>query len=141
MSEKMLHDVDYLRERADVSYEEALDVLQRNDGDVMRALVELEQQGRVHGASETGGTQGEAQRQAHCDVNDAKEKATSFFKRACQTRLVIERKREDGEKETIANLSAPFAIGVTILAPYITLGSAALTLASGYQVKVKKEEK
>lgn len=145
MTADMMKNVDFLRERTNVTYEEAITVLERNEGDVMRALVELEHEGRVNVQhTTTAGEQDQSEgenRQAHCDVNQAKEKASSFFNKACQTRLVIEKESENGEKSTVANLSAPFAVGVTVLAPYITLASAALSVASGYQVRVKKDEK
>lgn len=134
--EEMLRNIDALRERADISYEEALELLEKNDGDVTRALIELENQGRLH--ANTSAQDCGSQTTTH--AGEAKEKATSFFKKACQTRLVVERKGADGEPETVANLSAPFAVGVTIIAPYVTLASAALGVVSGLHVKVRKEE-
>ena len=136
MNDQNLQNIDYLREKANLSYEEAVALLEKNGGDVTRALIELEQQGRI--PSQFTGS--ENKQSTHCDAQEAKAKATSFFKKACQTRLVVERNRENGEKDTVANLSAPFVAGVTIFAPYITLASAALTLISGYQVKVRKED-
>lgn len=138
MNEEMLRNIDSLRERADATYEEAIELLERNGGDLGRALVELEHQGRIHAA--TGAAQGEQRQQCRDDARQAKQKAASFWQKACRTRLVVERDGKEGEKETIVNLSAPFAVGVTVIAPYVTLASAALTLATGCQVKVRKVE-
>ncbi len=133
MTDDILQKTVYLRERADVTYEEALHLLEKNNGDVVASLVELEKQGRVNG--------GEHAKMQHnnCCTQETKEKVTSFFKEACKTRIVIERRKENGERETVANLNAPVAAGITILAPYLTLAAGALALVTGHQVKVQKE--
>ena len=133
MTDDILQKTVYLRERADVTYEEALHLLEKNNGDVVASLVELEKQGRVNG--------GEHSKMQHnnCCTQETKEKVTSFFKEACKTRIVIERRKENGERETVANLNAPVAAGITILAPYLTLAAGALALVTGHQVKVQKE--
>lgn len=133
MADDMLQKAVYLRERADVTYEEAMQLLEKNNGDVIACLVELEKQGRVYG--------GERAHMNHNDscAHEAKDKITSFFKEACKTRIVIEKRKENGDRETIANLSAPVAAGITIAAPYLTLAAGVIALATGHQVKVKKE--
>jgi hypothetical protein len=136
MTDDMLKSADYLRERADVTYEEAMQILTKNDGDVVASLVELEKQGRVRRAD------GGEHANMHCNdyrAREAKEKITSFFKEASKTRIVIEKRKENGDKETIANLSAPVAAGITIVAPYLSLAAGAIALVTGHQVKVKKE--
>ena len=54
--------IEKLRERADISYEEARDVMEQANGDLLEALVLLEKQGKLsrpkaaaaHAAGETG---------------------------------------------------------------------------------------
>ena len=133
MTDDMLQKTVYLRERADVTYEEAMQLLEKNNGDVVACLVELEKQGRVY-----GGEHAHMHHNDHC-AQEAKEKVTSFFKEACKTRIVIEKRKENGDRETIANLSAPVAAGITIVAPYLSLAAGVIALATGHQVKVKKE--
>ena len=133
MTDDMLQKTAYLRERADVTYEEAAQMLTKNDGDVVACLVELEKQGRVY-----GGEHAKMQHSNDC-AQEAKEKVTSFFKEACRTRIVIEKRKENGDKETVANVSAPVAAGITILAPYLTLAAGVISLVTGHQVKVQKE--
>ncbi len=133
MTDDMLQKTIYLRERADVTYEEAMQLLTQNNGDVVACLVELEKQGRVY-----GGEHAKMQHNNYC-TQETKEKVTSFFKEACKTRIVIEKRKENGDRETIANVSAPVAAGITIVAPYLTLAAGVIALATGHQVKVKKE--
>ncbi len=133
MTDDMLQKAVTLRERADITYEEAAQLLEKNGGDVVACLVELEKQGRVYG--------GEHAKMQHNNYStqETKEKVTSFFKEACRTRIVIEKRKENGDRETIANLSAPVAAGITIVAPYLSLAAGVIALATGHQVKVKKE--
>lgn len=49
-----LEQVEKLREKAKVSYEEAKAVLERHDGDLLEALIELERQGRSNTAGQGG---------------------------------------------------------------------------------------
>ncbi len=133
MTDDMLQKAVYLRERADVTYEEAAQMLTKNDGDVVACLVELEKQGRVN-----GGEHAKMQNNNHC-TQETKEKVTSFFKEACKTRIVIEKRKENGDRETIVNVNAPVAAGITIVAPYLTLAAGVIALATGHQFKVKKE--
>ena len=139
MNNDMLANIEYLREKADVSYEEAERLLEQHDGNVMRVLVELEQQGRVY-AQPHGGHDRTSEQQHRDNFDEAKEKATSFINKAFQTHLVVERKNENGEKETVANLNLPFAAGVTIVAPWLTLATAGIAAVTGHSVKIEKEK-
>lgn len=146
MHDDMLRNIEYLREKADVSYEEALSLLEQFDGNVMRVLVELERQGRVypqdHAAHEAPGQEAHY-RQPHNEyqkkAESAKKQASSFISKALQHRLVIESGSGE-EKKTIANLSAPYCAGAAIIAPHLAVGSVALMFVLGYKVKIKKEK-
>lgn len=135
-----LQAIDYLREKANVSYEEAMQLLDQHDGDVMPVMVELEKQGRLYAQRHDRNTQADWQANVESDVHEATTKAKSFLKDFANTRVVIEKKGQDGEAETVANVSAPIAAGITVFAPYITLAAGALGLATGYNVKVEKKE-
>ena len=135
INDEVLRNIEYLREKADVSYEEAVTLLERFDGNVMRVLVELERQGRVHQPADTGGAYGKPSGQG---APKKKTDGRSFFEKALQHRLVIE--NGSGEnKETIANLSAPFCAGAAIVAPHLAIGAVALMFVMGYRVKVKQK--
>lgn len=49
----LLEKVEYLRDKADIGYEEALTLLERFDGDMTRILIELERSNRLKGEPET----------------------------------------------------------------------------------------
>ena len=140
----MLRNMEYLREKADVSYEEAEELLKKYDGNVMRALVELERQGRVY---PRGGAQGSAQggaaqpepNRAHKDKT-VKKTASQCISDAMRHRVIVERGPKD-EREVVANLSAPYCAGAAVIAPHLLLGSVALMFVLGYRVRVKKTPK
>lgn len=142
MMDDMLRNIEYLREKADVSYEEASDLLTRYDGNVMRVLVELEHQGRVYAQpapEQTGRAQSQQQQQQQ-ECSAAKEKATSFINKALATKLVVEKKNEDGEKDTVLNVNVPLAAGIAIAAPWLTLAAAGLAFVTGHNVKIEREK-
>lgn len=139
MNDDMLTNIDYIREKANVSYEEAAELLERYDGNVMRVLVELEHQGKVY-AQPAADQSRDAYQQRQSNASDAKDKAASFINNAFKNRLVIERKRDDGEKELVANVSVPVALGVTVFAPYLTAAVAGVGFLTGHSVKIRKEK-
>lgn len=132
----MLQNIEYLREKADVSYQEAAELLERYDGNVMRVLVELEQQGRVFAQPSTGN----AQPQRKQSKNEGKERATAIIENVFRRRLVVEKKGAEGKKTTLLNVSVPVAVGATIIAPYLTVIAAIGTFATGSSVRIRRNK-
>ena len=60
MQKHEIEQIDYLRDKAGLTYEEAINLLEKNDGDLTKCVVELERQGRIRseGNSEEQGFQG-----------------------------------------------------------------------------------
>ena len=88
----MLANIEYLREKANVSYEEAEQLLEAHNGNVMRVLVELEHQGRVFSKEGTAAEPKQNWSQYDQKHNDGMRKMKSFVQKAIQTRLVVEKK-------------------------------------------------
>ncbi len=147
MNDDTLRNIEYLREKADVTYEEAMDLLQKFDGNVMRVLVELERKGRVYNTRTQG--EDETPHYTHADhaeqekrrtkekAEKAKKQASSFISRALEHRLVVESGKGE-EKKTVANLSAPYVAGAAVIAPHLALASVGLMFVMGYRVKIEK---
>lgn len=136
---EMLANIEYLRERADVSYEEAQTLLERYDGNVMRALIELEHQGRVYGQEPTGETEKDDWKHAEAEINDGWKKAKSFADKAMQTRLIVEKKKDD-KTEMIANVPVPFAVLTAIAAPWLAIGALGVGFVTGHTARIEKEK-
>ena len=140
MNNEMLKNIEYLREKANVSYEEAMELLQDNNDDVMRALIELEKKGRLYSQPDDFDEKAQTEQHCHAGCKEVKSKAASFFNKAKLTRLVIKRKNKYEEKETVANISALAAAGVAIIAPHFTFVVILLTLITGHQIKVETRD-
>lgn len=134
----MLANIEYLREKANVSYEEAEQLLMQNEGNVMRVLVLLERQGNTY-ANDGSLVPSTAQRYDYKQCG-AMKNASSFFQRALATRLVIEKKMENGDKKLVVNVPVPYAVGFLLLAPRVTLGIAIIAFATGHSVRIQKAE-
>ena len=88
---EMLEKIDKLRERANVSYEEAKEALEASDGDLLDAMIYLERQGKVKAEKEvhtTEYTTEDAKLELACvdnkdkaDGKDFGEKCKRFFKK------------------------------------------------------------
>ena len=145
MHDDMLRNIEYLREKADVSYEEAAKLLENFDGNVMRVLVELERQGRVfsQGAPSDENWRDykhhESYKKREQEYQTVKKQASGFISQALQYRLVVESGKGD-KKRTIADISAPYVAAASILAPYVAIPSVGLMFLMGYRVKLEKQE-
>ena len=149
MNDDMLRNIEYLREKADVSYEEASQLLEKFDGNVMRVLVELERQNRVYSQSASQGAPDdnnwreyknhESYQKRQQEYQTAKKHASGFVSQALQYRLVVESGKGD-KKRTIANISAPYVATAAVLAPWVAIPSVGLMFLMGYRAKIEKHE-
>lgn len=139
MNNDMLANIEYLREKADVSYEEAERILEQNEGNVMRALVELERQGRVYGQTRASDepVRGRQQDAGDCDGMN---KTKSFLQKAFATRLVVEKNVGDAEPLPVANVPAPFAVVAAFAAPWLVVGTGVAAIVSGHGIRLEKAE-
>ena len=116
-----LDDIETLRSKTGVGYEEAVALLEKYDGDITRALVELEKRGRLN----------------HDGLfsNVSRDKAEDFLSKwwhvGTETRVIVEHKGE-----TLINFSALFMILALILGWKLILVSAVLALILGCHVRV-----
>ena len=92
----MFEQVDKLRERADVSYEEAKSALERCNGDILEAMILLEREGKTRTAepgcfsTARGATEGRGQRA----VQTFREKLRALIHKGKVNHLVVERRGE-----------------------------------------------
>lgn len=119
-----LEDVETLRSKAALSYEEAVSLLDKYDGDLARALIELEKRGQVGGA----------QQEVKFNAEEIIEWIKKMWKKGMKTRVVIERKGE-----LLLNLPVLILILMLIMGPYAVIGGAVLMLVTGCSVSLKGE--
>ena len=119
-----LNDVETLRDKTGVSYEEAVSLLEKYDGDMTRALIELEKRGEL------------GEKGIKINVNgNAADILSKLWHKGCDTRLIVER---DGER--LINLSVLFMLLALLLGWRLVIVAAILALALGCRVKLVRPD-
>jgi len=118
-----LEKVDILRERAGLSYRDAVEYLERANGDVVKALVFIEEDKhrQKEVISETG--------------QEVLEKVKHIVRRGNEMKIKIHREGQ-------SLIEVPVTVGLigTAVAPYLALAGAAVALASGCSISVREPE-
>ncbi len=118
-----LEDVETLRTKASISYEDAVALLDKYDGDLARALIELEKRGQL-----SGGEKG-----AKINMDDVVSRIKALWHKGLTTRVVVERKGVQ-----LINLSVSFLLLMTLLGVYAMVCALILSLVSGCSISLKK---
>ncbi|WP_432405348.1 DUF4342 domain-containing protein [Wukongibacter sp. M2B1] len=118
-----LEQIDSLRERANVSYEDAKEALEKFDGDMVEALVHLEKEKKI-----------KAKNKAECR-NQFLDKLKGIIKKGNDTKLVIK-----GTNGTVLNIPITLAIIATIFAtPFVIIGLL-VALLTKHKISIKKTD-
>lgn len=123
-----MEQIDEMRKRTNCSYQEAKELLEKHNGDMVEAIVEFEKK-HSHGSKQTSSS----------DKNSSfGKKARELIQKGFQTRFVIEK-----DENTILNLS----VNIIILAVIITLPIfwiypvlLIVIYLMGYKIRIRKEE-
>lgn len=121
-----LEDVETLRSKAGVSYEDAVSLLDKYDGDVARALIELEKRGQLNQSAQS----------RKFTLEEGCEWLKAMWRKGMTTRVLVERK---GER--LINLSVLFLVLMLILGPYAVIAALVLMLISSCNVSILTEDK
>lgn len=117
MAKYTIEDIEILRKKSGISYEEAVNLLEYHNGSLARSLVDLEKNGRLKQEKTT-------------TTHKGLRKAFDFLYRM---RLVVTRR-----ELTILNLSALFMIAALIFAPHLCIFGLIVALVLGYHVTIKR---
>jgi hypothetical protein len=136
--------IDYLREKAGITYEESIALLERFDGDLARCIVDLERNGRLkpnkqgaqHGGygsyqtsyGESGPARQEQRAHRPAFVLDGEGAKNILFSR------VLVRKGD----MVISNLTVLFMLFVLIFAPWVAVAAVIAAFTTGCHVKWMK---
>ena len=118
-----LEDVETLRTKASISDEDAVALLDKYDGDLARALIELEKRGQL-----SGGEKG-----SKLNMDDVVSRIKALWHKGLTTRVVVERKGVQ-----LINLSVSFLLLMTLLGVYAMVCALILSLVSGCSISLKK---
>ena len=137
MESYTVEQVEFLRQRADITYEEALDVLRRCNGDLTRCLVDLERRGLIR--KERGKTY-HAQKSAHAARAHASRNASfqegsslgSMLKKVMSMRLVVTK-----NARTYVDLSIVYLALAALCAPHLMLFTVIAMFVMGLKIRVE----
>lgn len=122
MASYTIEDIELIRAKSGISYQEALSLLEYHNGNVARALVDLERNGRIKpNAQQTRTTSTGSKGLTKNGLMD-------LLGKLYRARLCI--KKGD---TTVVNLSSLFCIATLIFAPHLLIASAIISLVLGYK--------
>ncbi|MCC5910352.1 MAG: DUF4342 domain-containing protein [Clostridiaceae bacterium] len=123
-----LEKIDLIRERAGVSYKKAKETLEMNGGDVVEALIFLEEESKSGSSSTWTKNMGAA-------GNDMIEKLKRVIERGNVTRVLVKK-----DNETLLNIPVTAgAIGV-VLAPLVSLLGISAAIATKMKIEIVKND-
>ncbi|MDP4091217.1 MAG: DUF4342 domain-containing protein, partial [Bacillota bacterium] len=108
-----LEQIDELRRRANVGYEEAKDALERNNGDIIEALIYLEKQNKAKG-----------ERNYESGLMDSFKR---LLRQGQETRFVVRKK-----DNTVLNIPVNAVVLTTVVMPPLTVIGGMAALFTGH---------
>lgn len=126
MASYTIEDIELIRRKSGVSYQEAVALLDYHNGNVARALIDLERNGRIKadiGAKEP--------------QTNAKNK--SGFARVIEKLYALRVKVTKGDV-SIVNLSGLFVGAAFLVSPWTVIGAAVLSAVLGYKISYTKDD-
>jgi len=122
-----LEQIDFLRERANVSYREAKEALEETGGDMVDALVILEKQNKLSGKKQSSSK--------NSGENGFWHSVKNFFRKMNKIRFILR-----NEKSVLINFPLTIALILAIAAtPFVVLGIL-VALFAGYRIQFKTEK-
>ena len=121
MAKYTFEDIEILRQKSGISYEEAVNLLEYHNGSLARALVDLEKNGRL----KTGPASG-----------DAGKGAKGVFTFLYRLRLRVRK-----DEAVVVNLSSLFVLLTLITAPHICVIGLIVALALGYRINIDRDSR
>lgn len=116
-----LEQIDLLRERANVSYEDAKDALEKCDNKIVDAIIYLEKAEKIK----------DTKKESCC--NGFVEKTKGLIKKGNETKLII--KKQD---TNVLNLPVTAAAIIGIIAPPIAVLGIPVALLTSHKIKLEK---
>ncbi len=124
MASYTIEDIELIRRKSGISYQEAVALLDYHNGNVARALVDLERNGRIKPEK----AQSKVKVETNSDV-------AKFFGKLYRFRLKV--KKDD---TIIVNLSLLFSIVALLVSPHLVLIGLVLALILGYRISFDKKD-
>ena len=122
MAQYTIEDIEIIRQKSGISYEEAVNLLEYHNGSLARALVDLEKNGRIRDAKVRDGS--------------GRHRRHGLFNFLFRLRVKILK----GDV-TIINLSVLFLILVLLMAPWVIVLGGIFALLLGYRFTIDRDSR
>lgn len=122
-----IEDIELLRQKSGLSYQEAVALLDYHSGSVARALIDLEKHGRLN-PEQNKKEEGNNHMNQNTKKGETKEKALNLLQKLYRSRVKIRK----GDTN-IFNVSVLFAGLCLLLAPHMTIAGIIVSMILGYQ--------
>lgn len=116
-----LEQIDSLRKRANVSYQDAKEALEKYEGDIVEALVYLEKEKKVKASKKAEGR------------GEFWEKIKGIIRKGNKTKLQIK-----NEHRVVLNIPITLAIIITVFATHITILGLVIALLTKHKIRIEK---
>ena len=133
MAAYTIEDIELIRRKSGISYQEAVALLDYHNGNVARALVDLERNGRIKDNAQTHSHKHTGH--IHMDVEINKTNTMNFLHKCYRARVKVRK-----EEIVILNVSALFAALSLLISPHLVLIGAIICLVLGYKFSFEKHD-
>ena len=136
MAAYTIEDIELIRRKSGISYQEAVALLDYHNGNVARALVDLERNGRIKEGAEA--PKKEKSSGFSATVNGkpvTKSDAMNLVHKCYRARVKVRR-----EDTVILNVSALFAVLSLLISPHLVIIGAIVCLVLGYKFSFDKHD-
>lgn len=133
MAAYTIEDIELIRKKSGISYQEAVALLDYHNGNVARALVDLERNGRIKDSAETPKKKHGVHMEANVEIN--KSSVMNLLHKCYRARVKIRR-----EDTVILNISALFAGLSVLISPHLAIIGAIVALVLGYKFSFDKHD-
>lgn len=130
MASYTIEDIELIRKKSGISYQEAVALLDYHNGNVARALVDLERNGRIKNDN------AQPKQESTSSSHKGRSGLANFFSRLYQFRLKVKK-----ENIIIANVSLLFALLALLISPHLLLAAAIIILVLGYKVSFDRKDR
>lgn len=124
MAQYTIEDIEILRQKSGISYEEAVNLLEYHSGSLARALVDLEKNGRMRDAKSSSSRAGQGS------------KGKSIFTTLYRFRIKVTK-----DNVIIINLSSLFLIFTCLVAIWVPIVGLILSLVLGYRISFERNSR
>ena len=133
MAAYTIEDIELIRRKSGISYQEAVALLDYHNGNIARALVDLERNGRIQEKAEAPKNQKGANTHFNVEIN--KSNVMEWIHKCFRARVKVRR-----EETVILNISTIFAVLALLLSPHIVIIGAIIALVLGYKFSFDKHD-